>query len=98
MSNHNRLVSGHLLLAFLGGAAAGATVAYLTAPRSGAEVRQGIADSVSKRHHEIARLPPALQAAYTAALAAAREAYAESMKQETVSVAASKRPLAVANV
>ena len=81
MSNNDGFSSGHLLLAFLGGAAAGATIAYLTAPRSGAETRQKIAESLAAKREEIARLPPALRAAYDAATAAAREAYAESLKQ-----------------
>lgn len=79
MSNHDRFAPGHLLLAFLGGAAAGAAIAYLTAPRSGSELRQDIADSYSTKRGEVARIPPAMRAAYNAATAAARVAYADAI-------------------
>ena len=78
MSNNDHFTPGHLLLAFLGGAAAGAAVAYLTAPRSGAELRQSISDSYSKKRDEVARLPTALRAGYNAGTAAARESFADS--------------------
>ncbi|MFH2008217.1 MAG: YtxH domain-containing protein [bacterium] len=81
MSHHDGYSGGHLLLAFLGGAAAGAAIALLTAPRSGAETRQMIAGSIAAKRDEIARLPPALRAAYEAATAAARDAYKQSLEK-----------------
>ncbi len=75
-SNFN---SAHMMLAFLGGAVTGAAVAYLTAPRSGAEARQWLTDSLALRKEEIAKLPPRLRAAYNAAADAARTAYGRSL-------------------
>jgi gas vesicle protein len=75
----NNFNSAHLLLAFLGGAVTGAAVAYLTTPKSGAETRQWISESLASRRDEIARLPPALRAAYDAATDAAKGAYRESL-------------------
>jgi gas vesicle protein len=71
-----------MLLAFLGGAAAGAAIGYLTAPRSGAETRQWMRDSIAAKREEIASLPPAMRAAYDAATSAAKEAYKESMADQ----------------
>ncbi len=78
MSN-NDLNSAHLLLAFLGGAAIGAGFAFLTAPRSGTETRQWITDNLATRREEIAKLPPALRAAYDASVDAAKAAYKEKL-------------------
>jgi gas vesicle protein len=66
-----------LLFAFLGGAAAGAVTAYLTAPRSGAESRgrlQAIADDTRDTAN---RVPLALRKATEAA----REAFNAALKE-----------------
>ncbi len=78
MSN-NDFTSAHVMLAFLTGAAAGAAVAYLTAPRSGADTRAWITDSMASRREEISKLPPAARAAFYAATEAAKGAYKESL-------------------
>jgi gas vesicle protein len=78
MSNSD-FTSAHVMLAFLTGAAAGAAVAFLTAPRSGADTRQWITDSMASRRDEIGKLPPALRAAYDAATEAAKDAYREAL-------------------
>lgn len=88
MSN-NDLNSAHLMLAFLGGAAIGAGFAYLTAPRSGAETRQWITDNVATRREEIAKLPPALRAAYDASVEAAKAAYKDKLAAVAAAEAAS---------
>jgi gas vesicle protein len=90
MSN-NDYNSAHLLLAFLSGAAAGAGVAYLTAPRSGADTRQWISENLATRRDEITKLPPALRAAYDAATEAAKGAYKESLVASKAAEAAAKK-------
>jgi gas vesicle protein len=44
MDDGKRINGTHLLLAFIAGAAAGAAIALLTAPRSGAATRQWLRD------------------------------------------------------
>jgi gas vesicle protein len=44
MSEGRNVSAGSILLAFLAGAAAGAVVALLTAPKSGKETRSDVAD------------------------------------------------------
>lgn len=80
--------SAHVLLAFLGGAAVGAGVAFLTAPRSGTDTRQWISENLATSRDDISRLPPALRAAYDAALEAAKTAYKESLAANQAAVAA----------
>ena len=66
----------HLVLAVLGGAAAGAVAAYLTAPRSGVESRrrlQAVADDTRATVH---RVPKALRKATEAA----RDAFDEALR------------------
>jgi gas vesicle protein len=70
MSNDNRSRGpdlSHLLLALLGGAAAGAAVVYLTAPRSGAESRRRIQSLADDAQDTAVRLPAALRKATEAA-------------------------------
>ncbi len=79
---------GQMALAFLGGAAAGAAIAYLTAPKSGRELRSDMRDYVESRRDDVRsyvddhtrgvrKLPDAARAAGTAA----REAFNESMNE-----------------
>lgn len=63
-----------LIIAFLGGAATGAVIAILTAPRSGAETRKRIRDLLYHSADEASRLPHALREATTAAAHAFGEA------------------------
>lgn len=88
MSN-NDSGAAQVLLAFLTGAAVGAGVALLTAPRSGADTRQWITDSMATRRDEISRLPPALRAAYDAATEAAKAAYKENLAAALAAAGAS---------
>ena len=67
---------GQVFLAFLGGAAAGAAVALLTAPRSGSETRQLLGNAVGKGKGAAKRIPEASRLAAEAA----NEAFAEGMK------------------
>jgi len=68
----------HLLLAALGGAAAGAAVALLTTPRSGPETRARINGYVKDGKERARHLPPAMKAAGNAA----RNAFTEAMHEE----------------
>lgn len=86
MSN-NDSGAASVLLAFLTGAAVGAGVALLTAPRSGADTRKWINDSMASRRDEIGRLPPALHAAYDAATEAAKAAYKKNLAAGLAAVA-----------
>lgn len=68
MSEHQRdRPASHLMLAFLSGAAAGAGVALLTAPRSGRETREALRSSYEGSRRRVERLPVALRSARDAA-------------------------------
>jgi gas vesicle protein len=71
----------HLLLALLGGAAAGAAVVYLTAPRSGAESRRRIQSLAEDAQDTAVRLPVALRKATEAA----RDAFEASLREGPIS-------------
>ena len=68
---------GHFMLALLGGAAAGAAIAYFTAPRSGVESRRRIQARVDGVRDTADRLPLALRKATEAA----RDAFEESLRE-----------------
>jgi len=70
---------GHLLIAMLGGAAAGAAVVYLTAPRSGAESRRRITAIADDARDTAVRIPVAL----VKATEAARDAFNETLREGT---------------
>jgi gas vesicle protein len=69
---------GHILLAAVTGAAAGAAVAYLTAPASGDESRRRLRAAVDDSKHGIASVPTALRRATEAARDAFNEAIEEA--------------------
>jgi gas vesicle protein len=69
---------GHLFIALLGGAAAGAAAAYLTAPRSGAESRRRIQAMAEDTRDTVGRVPDALRKA----TAAARDAFNQALKDD----------------
>jgi gas vesicle protein len=66
-----------MLLAVLGGAAAGAAVALLTAPRSGRETRARINDFANSGREKAKQFPDAVKAAGTAA----RVAFTDAMRE-----------------
>jgi gas vesicle protein len=74
-NNDNQYGAGHLAFAFLGGAAAGAAVALLTAPKSGRETRKQLRGYAESGVDKGRQLPEAVKAAS----GAAREAFSESM-------------------
>jgi len=67
----------HFLWALLGGAAAGATVVYLTTPRSGADSRQRLLDVTDTARDTANRFPIALRRATEAA----RDAFNETLRE-----------------
>lgn len=74
--NENLGFSGvQVLMAFVGGAAAGAAVALLTAPQSGAQTRAQIRHRALATRDTAVHFPKALQGA----VEAAREAFNESL-------------------
>ncbi len=69
--------AGHVLLALLGGAAAGAAVAYLTAPRSGEDQRRRLRAMAEDTRDTAHRVPAALRKATEAA----REAFIAALEE-----------------
>jgi gas vesicle protein len=67
-----------LFLAFLGGAAAGAAVALLIAPKAGRETREQLADYVRSGKEKTRQLPEAVKAASIAA----RDAFSEAIGEK----------------
>jgi gas vesicle protein len=66
------------MLAFLGGAAAGAAIAVLTAPRAGRDTREQLVGYVKTGTEKTRHLPGAVKAA----TGAARDAFTEAMHEE----------------
>ncbi len=81
MSEANRYSGAHILIAFLAGAAAGAAVAYLTAPRSGRELREDLRGWAGDVREKAVRVPHAFRAAYSKASEAAKTAFVEALHE-----------------
>lgn len=77
MNDRDGFGAGQLFLAFLGGAAAGAAVAFLTAPRSGRETRAQLGGYLQAGREKTLQLPQAVKAASSAA----RDAFTETMSE-----------------
>ena len=75
---------GTLVVAILGGAAAGAVTAYLTAPRSGVESRRRLQAAADETRETAHRIPDALRKATEAA----RDAFNETLRASDDSQAA----------
>lgn len=67
-----------VLLAFLGGAAAGAAVALLMAPTSGEETREKLLGYANQGKDSVTRVPQALKSAYAQASETAKDAFTEA--------------------
>jgi gas vesicle protein len=80
--NGNRIGFGHLFRAMLGGAAAGAAAAYLTAPRPGIETRRRIQAVADDARGTVDRVPLALRKATEAA----RDAFNETLRGDIQAV------------
>lgn len=95
-SDRNGLNAGHILLALMGGAIAGAGVAYLTAPSSGQETRHRMRLMAQDTNETVRHLPEAVRRASEAA----RDAFVEALELEegeaTMAKSQSRRPKAVA--
>lgn len=93
-SDRNGLNAGHLLLALMGGAIAGAGVAYLTAPASGQDTRHRMRLMAHDANVAVKHMPEAVRRASEAA----RDAFVEALELEEgeVTMAKSRRPKAVA--
>jgi gas vesicle protein len=81
-NNGNGLGFGHLFLAMLGGAAAGAAAAYLTAPRTGLETRRRIQAVADDARGTVERVPLALRKATEAA----RDAFNDTLRADIQAV------------
>jgi gas vesicle protein len=91
-SNRNGLNAGHVLLALMGGAIAGAGVAYLTAPSSGEETRHRMRIMAHDANKSIKHMPEAVRRASEAA----RDAFVEALELEEGEVTmAQSRPKAM---
>lgn len=71
--------AGHVFVALLAGAAAGAVWAYFTAPRSGAESRRRLRSVSNDARDTVTHLPQALRKATEAAKDAFQQALDEGM-------------------
>lgn len=69
-----------VLFAFLAGAAGGAVVALLVAPRSGAETRASLAEFGSNIARVAGRVPSAVRNVYDSASSAAVTAFSDSIR------------------
>lgn len=77
MSDRSGYSGTDMLLAVLGGAAVGVTVALLTAPRSGRETRARITEFANSGKEKARHFPDAMKAAGSAA----RNAFTDAMRE-----------------
>jgi gas vesicle protein len=73
-----------LLMAFATGAAAGAAVAYLTAPRTGRETRETLQAWARDARSRASRIPQAVREAVDRGTQAGKEAFADSYRGDSV--------------
>jgi len=74
---------GSLLGAFVLGAAAGATIALLTAPRPGRETRERLKGTLSDLAEAVERAPGAIRGAGSRAVKAGRAAFEQARDETT---------------
>jgi gas vesicle protein len=72
-----------LLIAFATGAAAGAAVAYITAPRTGKETREALQVWAKDARDRAARIPQAVREAVDRGTQAGKEAFAHSYRGDS---------------
>jgi gas vesicle protein len=80
MFDHRGFGVTHLITAFIAGAASGAALALLTAPRSGEASRKQLRDLLFSTVEDAGRIPHAL----SAAVAAAAQAFAGALHTEMI--------------
>ncbi len=78
MNDNNGFSGTQMIFAVLGGAVAGAAVAMLTTPKSGAEARAQIGEAVANGRQKARHLPGAVKVASVAARDAFTGAMAEA--------------------
>jgi gas vesicle protein len=81
--------TGRIVLYFLAGAAAGAAIALLTAPRTGRETRRKLRQITGDLADRAARVAPAVSEAYRRATAAGKEAFVSALGTPTAPIAKS---------
>jgi gas vesicle protein len=72
-----------LLIAFAAGAATGAAVAYITAPRSGKETREALQVWAKDARSKASRIPQAVREAVERGANAGKEAFAHSYRGDS---------------
>jgi gas vesicle protein len=82
MNDSRGFTGTQMLITLLVGAAAGAAIALLTAPRSGSETRQALQEWGRDVRDKAMRLPHAVRHASERATHAGKEAFRESMDAE----------------
>ena len=78
MAETRSINASQILIAFTTGAALGAAVAYLTAPRSGKETREALQVWARDARSKATRLPQAVREAVGRSTQAGKEAFSES--------------------
>jgi gas vesicle protein len=81
MNDNNCYGGAHLLLAFIAGGLAGAAVALLSAPQSGAESRDSLSRLARGAQGKAVRVPDALRRAYGEASEAAKKAFSDAFAE-----------------
>jgi len=83
MEQRNEINGRKIGIAFISGAAIGATVALMFAPKTGAQTRRRIIESVKRNRDKLSYLPPALKNAYSSATEAARDAFIQAYNESS---------------
>ena len=81
MSDNTCNSGAQVLIAFLVGAATGAAIALMTAPKPGKETRDTIRGWTRDAQDTMEMVPAALKTAYDSAATAAKDAFTESIEQ-----------------
>lgn len=79
MSDHTCNSGTQVIVAFLVGAATGAAIALMTAPKPGKETRESIRGWARDAQATMEMVPAALKTAYDSASVAAKQAFTESL-------------------
>lgn len=85
-------MSRTMLYVFLAGAAAGATVALLTAPHSGAETRRKLKQTKDHLANKASRVGSAISEAYRSATTAGKEGFVRTINGAPARASASIAP------
>ena len=86
MITREKFSTSGIILAFVGGAAAGATMALLLAPKSGEQTRRQLKDLASTSKDKVAKVPRAIKDAYSHAQGMAKDAFSSAYDTATSAV------------